>query len=154
MMRNVFTYSVIGLLALLITYGGAGVNLMSYCCDDCRSEGIGVVVIDKCCEIHHHLHDTTGHDHHHSSNRMDDCTEHFCETDCCNLERISFEWDHTTHQLQDIQPVICDLLPIDLPVASLLLAMEETTTSSAEQYSPPLIHCPRGYLSLLTTLLI
>ncbi|MCC8132235.1 MAG: hypothetical protein LIP04_00625 [Tannerellaceae bacterium] len=152
-MKKACTYAILTLLALLITYGGAGVNLISYCCDECRSEGIEVIVVDKCCEIHDHHH-ADGHDHHHAANHMDDCTEHFCETDCCNLKRISFEWDHTTYPWQDIQPVICDLLPIDLPLSSILLAMGETAVSSVEEYSPPLIHCPRGYLSLLTTLLI
>ena len=51
-MKKIVTYLFIVFLATLVFYGGAGVNLVTYCCGDCRMEGVTVLLENKCCEMH------------------------------------------------------------------------------------------------------
>ena len=53
-MKKAVTYLFIVFLASLIFYGGAGVNFITYCCGDCRTEGVAVLLNDNCCEVHGH----------------------------------------------------------------------------------------------------
>ena len=53
-MKKTVTYLFIVFLASLIFYGGAGVNFVTYCCNDCRTEGVAVLLNDNCCEVHGH----------------------------------------------------------------------------------------------------
>lgn len=152
-MKNGFIYTITALLAILIFYGGSGVNFVSYCCDDCRAAGVEVVVNDKCCDIHEHQHEHN-HSHNKATTAKDDCFDHLCETDCCTLERVDFEWDQTTHPVFNLEPVAFDLISMGKPVSSLLPDLELTEIHRVEQGGPPLAVCPRVYLSLLTTLLI
>ncbi|MCD7936033.1 MAG: hypothetical protein LUG98_04165 [Tannerellaceae bacterium] len=157
------------LLASLIFYGGAGVNLMSYCCGDCRTAGVAVVLSDKCCEIHDHHHGEAathepGNSHHHAHTGChhhtdghqaeEACAEHLCETNCCDMERLSFEWENSTSSVQQPLPVEMDLSVFGLPSMTLLTSLELEQDRQVEEYSPPLKVCPRVYLSILTTLLI
>lgn len=78
-MKKIFTHILSVLMAVLVFYGGAGVNIISYCCGDCRSAGIEALLKDKCCEIHHHAH------HHDAAQNdcgkaQDDC--HKAKGDC------------------------------------------------------------------------
>ena len=83
-MKKTVTYLFIVFLASLIFYGGAGVNFVTYCCNDCRTEGVAVLLNDNCCEVHGHgCCDTT--------TEEASCSSGCCEDDCCDLERISFE---------------------------------------------------------------
>ena len=66
---NIFTV----FMAVLVFYGGAGINVISYCCKECRSAGVDALLIDKCCEIHHHNHAKI-HDHEHESSKS--CCDH------------------------------------------------------------------------------
>ena len=47
-MKKTVTYLFIVFLASLIFYGGAGVNFVTYCCNDCRTEGVAVLLNDNC----------------------------------------------------------------------------------------------------------
>jgi len=42
------------MMAALVLYGGAGVNVVSYCCNDCRNAGIEALLTGKGCAIHNH----------------------------------------------------------------------------------------------------
>ncbi|MDR2681264.1 MAG: hypothetical protein LBC47_10700 [Tannerella sp.] len=53
-MKSIFTYLFTIIPAALVFYGGAGVNVISYCCNQCRSAGIEILREDKCCEIHNY----------------------------------------------------------------------------------------------------
>ena len=44
-------------MSVLVFYGGTGINIISYCCTECRSAGINVLINNKCCDIHNHRHD-------------------------------------------------------------------------------------------------
>ncbi|MDR2916898.1 MAG: hypothetical protein LBV74_19055 [Tannerella sp.] len=171
-MKKAFTHSIVIIMTVLVFYGGAGINIISYCCNDCRSEGIEVLINDKCCDIHKHNH-RNNHNHnnqisHCSGNSCDNHTEEnkcntihasceFCHDhssgNCCSVERISFDWSshNTSEQNVDLSPVILDLLSGDIlnisPVHIIITNENNTATG------PPLV-CPRDYLSVLTILLM
>lgn len=50
-------------LLIFFLLAGTGINMVHYCCDECRHAGLEHIVEHKCDAIHHH-------DHHH------DCTCH------------------------------------------------------------------------------
>lgn len=152
-MKKAFTYFLVILMAALVFYGGAGVNVISFCCDDCRMAGVEVLVEDKCCEIHGHTHEGDHHHHHHhaAGESLDSCLDHPYEK-CCDLERVDFDWDDVPVSINPLEPVSFSLLLTglhDVLVIPLPLVREISTVMPT---GPPL--CPREYLSLLTTLLI
>lgn len=127
-------------LSALIFYGGAGVNFISYCCNECRSAGVEAVVSEACCDIHEHQHGG--------------CDSHSCGTDCCTLERIDFDWERAVGPVFKLQPTVMALLSACTPAIALLPGLEITETLLNDLYDPCLVICPKVYLSLLTTLLI
>lgn len=143
-MKNAVTYLFIVFLATLIFYGGAGVNLITYCCGDCRTEGVAVLLNDNCCEVHS-SHNTAG--------KAAACDSGCCEGDCCGLERISFDWSNFSNPIVELQPAVIDLLSLASPLASLLPIPSIKEYTAQDQDGPPVV-CPRIYLNLLTTLLI
>ena len=175
-------------MAVLVFYGGAGINVISYCCKECRSAGMEALLNEKCCEIHHHNHNTKEHNHNNNSStsfchiahvKDDIChghdnpmhaegnccdsehsdsqdlySEHSCD-DCCNMERIDFDWSTQNFDelMFDLSPIMLDLFSDNLYISSsahLLLTCENNTVMPN---GPPLV-LPRDYLSILTVLLI
>ncbi|MCC8144354.1 MAG: hypothetical protein LIO97_11075 [Tannerellaceae bacterium] len=136
-------------------------NSITYCCNDCRSEGIEVVVDKKCCEIHHHHHlehedalGASGHTHDAICMGHQHCASDEDEDeDCCGLERIAFEWESSVIQIPVSQPVATDLLCFSKYNIPQLTEAEVQQATPLEEVRPPLL-CPRVYLSLLTTLLV
>lgn len=147
-MKQVFTYITAVIMAFLVFYGGAGVNIASFCCDDCRKAGTEVLTGDKCCEIH-------GHSHEEGLATLDAAEGNIGHSHemCCNLIRYSFDWDHDTDFGTDLQPLALDLLAFGTPNASLIPLPLVDEAISVMPTGPPLCP-PRTYLSLLTTLLI
>lgn len=149
MMKQFVTTLFIVFLALLVFYGGAGVNFVSYCCNDCQSEGVEVLLDDKCCEIHEHSH---------AINRPStvDPSEGLCalaHNNGCDIDRVNFDWSRIHIQTPDLQPVALDLLFGYLLNLSLVPLPIATEGLSVMANGPPVL-CPRIYLSLLTSLLI
>ena len=157
-MKNAVKYLFTFILAALIFYGGAGINLVSYCCGDCRSAGVEVVLNEKCCEIHDHTHQhhkDCSHTHHSTDANHNHFGNSIQEEDCCDLQRLDFEWDSSITRIQQPVPVELDMSVMGLPSLTLLTALvDKNTEAEPDKYIPPLIVCPRVYLSLLTTLLI
>lgn len=145
-MKNAVTYLFIVFLATLVFYGGAGVNLITYCCGDCRTEGVAVLLNDNCCEVHEHSCCNT-------TDEVAVCYSDCCEDDCCGLERISFDWSSFSNPIVELQPAMIDLLSFASPLASLLPVPSIKEYIAQDQDGPPVL-CPRIYLNLLTTLLI
>ena len=146
-MKNTVTYLCIVFLAALIFYGGAGVNLITYCCGDCRTEGVTVLLKDNCCEVHEHSCCDA------AADEAAACKSGCCEEDDCGLERISFDWSSFSNPIIELQPVVIDLLSFVFPQASLLPIPSIKEYIPQDQDGPPVV-CPRIYLNLLTTLLI
>lgn len=136
-------------LAALVFYGGAGVNLVSYCCGECRIEGTAVLLDDKCCDIHEHEHESpAGFD-------LGIGLVHTTSTDpaCCDLERVSFDWSRFSQTAFNLQPAITELLLPGSVLTSLVPVPVLKAYTLSARYGPPVV-CPRAYLSLLTILLI
>ena len=76
-------------MAVLVFYGGAGINIISYCCKECRSAGIEALINNKCCDIHNHNHEN-------EHNR-----KHTLSASCCNhivyVKDNYSESNHSTH---------------------------------------------------------
>ena len=135
-------------MAALVFYGGAGINVVSFCCNDCWAAGVEAIKNDKCCEIH-------GHDHHDVQvaiiEHTDGAIQHSHEM-CCHLRRVDFDWDTERIASLNIQPIVFDLFDLVPQSVSLVPLPVINQISTVMPTGPPL--CPRTYLSLLTTLLI
>lgn len=150
-MKKTLTYLFVMVMSALIFYGGAGINVISYCCDTCRTVGIEAVSDHKCCEIHehnHHKHQTT------TESTCKNCIKHAHEM-CCGLERIQHDWNNQniSDSELDIEPVSVDLLYTGLGNISTIPILSVKENCANMSTGPPLTP-PRTYLSLLTTLLI
>lgn len=148
-MKQTATYLFVIILALLVFYGGAGVNLVSYCCNDCETEGVEVLLDDKCCEIHEHSHLANAPSIMESADQL----SVLMHDNCCDIERVNFDWSRTPVQTLDLQPAVFDLFYNNLFNLSLIPLLALTEKSSVMANGPPVL-CPHIYLSLLTTLLI
>lgn len=131
-MKKATTYLFVFILAALVFYGGAGVNIISYCCSDCRTEGAEVLLDNVCSDVHEHDHG---------------------DAMSCDIERVDFDWTYASSQWLDLQPAVFDLFSFGIPDISLILAPILNKLTSITPTGPPFL-CPRIYLSLLTTLLI
>lgn len=146
-MKNTVTYLFIVFLAALVFYGGAGVNLITYCCGDCRTEGVTALLDNKCCEIHEHQHCTDADKH------LSTCCHPGEEDGCCDVEYVSFDWNVFHGVGFDLQPAAIDLMSLAVSNLSLIPVPFVDESGDIEQDSPPGIY-PDTYLSLLTVLLI
>lgn len=135
-MKQFLKYTMISLLAGLIFYGGAGVNWVTYCCDDCFEIGIQAAVSESCCETHTHDQLTLNGLHN------------------CGIERVEFEWTSFENERSlIILPFITDGL-YNLSYTYLLTDSELLADGFIEEDDPASVLPPREYLALLTTLLI
>ncbi len=148
-MRILLTYITACALACLTFYSGAGINIISYCCTDCQSEGIEALLDNKCCDIHSHAHthdtekETSG----------EGCTDH-SQDNSCSLKRIYFEWDlqNTSNLQAAFSPKVSNL-----PSEALLHNHSEVSTQTEDKTikeAPPLIICSPDYLHIIDRLLI
>lgn len=148
LMKRIATYLAVCFLALLVCYGGSGVNLFTFCCDDCQSEGLSALLENRCCEIHDHHHcDPTAH---HADGHCDDETD---ESECCGVDRIEFEWKSVSTMAFDFQPLVMDLPAFQLSYYTFVPDPYVKLCMVEEASGPPPV-CPKVYLSLLTTLII
>ena len=76
-------------MAALVFYGGAGINVITYCCIDCSSIGIEALLNGKCCDIHHHDHDK-------SHNHELTASASYCNN-TAHINDNCGKPDHTTH---------------------------------------------------------
>ena len=146
-MKKTVTYLFIVFLAALVFYGGAGVNLITYCCGDCRTEGVTALLENKCCEIHEHEHCTE------MAKHVSSCCHADGKGGCCDVEHISFDWNVFQGVLLNLQPVAIDLISLAVPNLSLIPAFFMDEADAVEPDAPPGI-TPDVYLSLLTILLV
>ena len=151
-MKQLLKYTLISLLAGLIFYGGAGVNWVTYCCNECSKVGIRAAVSESCCSTHTY------------KNKKDKRVEAEAkETGTyslvrglhnCGVERVSFEWTSLENERSlTILPFITDTL-YHLSYTYLLTDSEQSAGVFIEEGDPPSALLPRTYLTLLTTLLI
>jgi hypothetical protein len=105
-MHNKIIIFIVTLLIATIVYGGSGVNMYFYCCNDCRTEGTAAITEQKCCEVHHHH--LGGLITHYSSDVS--CAQQIStHPDACGVERILVNWDSYTASINRFQPLITNL---------------------------------------------
>ena len=88
-MKKTFAHILAFFMATLVFYGGAGINIITYCCIECRSAGIEALLNDKCCDIHHHDHAKS---HNHELTASASCCNHIAHIND-NCEKPN----HPTH---------------------------------------------------------
>ena len=181
-MKKTFTNIVVVFMAVLVFYGGAGVNIISYCCNECRSAGIEALINDKCCEIHHHNHDDYDKHNHslhshdalassnsncsHTAHTEDNCCEpghieshnsrsEHSSGDSCNMERIDFDWSfqNIAELTFELSPDVYELFSNNIFISSSEQIPLIGEINTVLPNGPPLV-LPRDYLSVLTILLI
>ena len=149
-MKKVLRYPIIVMMAALVIYGGAGICVASFCCNDCQSAGIEGIAEGFCCETHGHDHDYAD-KHHAKSNLESACYEHEM---CCFLSHVTFDWSASAISfMTPPEKVVYDLITFDLP-DTLTVFSPFVHDKAFERSTGPPFRCPRAYLSLLTALLM
>lgn len=145
-MKKATTYLFVFVLALLVFYGGAGVNIISYCCGDCEAEGVEVLLDKDCCDVHEHVHCEAM-----PADGFSACSD--MQASVCDIERVSFDWNSVALLLPDMHPAVFDLFSFGTFSVSLVPSPILNRLTAITPTGPPVLS-PRVYLSLLTTLLI
>ncbi|MDR0573152.1 MAG: hypothetical protein LBG96_03830 [Tannerella sp.] len=106
-MKKIFTHSIAILMSVPVFYGGAGINIISYCCNDCRTKGIEALINDNCCDRHKH-HRPNDKPHQIPSRSGSSCDNHAEDNDChampiyCNFhDDRSFEGSSCDNHAED-----------------------------------------------------
>lgn len=144
-MKKAMSYLFVVFLAALVFYGGAGVNLITYCCGDCRTESMIGLSDEGCCKGRsaHAQKDTS----------VSACCQVEEEDGCCDVEYISFDWTVFHHAVFDFQPLAVDLISSSIAHLSSIPLLLSKEAGKNGQDSPPR-KTPDVYLSFLTILLI
>ena len=136
------------LLSTLIFYGGAGVNVFSFCCDECQAKKMNLAALFvgiECCS-------NSSEETHHTC-----CQGYPFGDTCCTVDRIEFNWQSASSNQIQLQP-----LSIELDNSLFLAAHNVKPTA----YALPLYHILKRksqipphlskdeYFDLLCTLII
>ena len=139
-------------LSALIFYGGSGVNVFFFCCDDCQAKTFSIAVLfagnkDCCCISQESA--TCG---------KDTCCQHALEDAYCRIDRIAFDWQSASDNQKPLQPLAIDLLDHSF---SLSVYQAKVTTDALfsshllnrKSQHPPYLS-KNEYFDLLCTLII
>lgn len=142
-MKQFLKYALLGLLAALIFYGGAGVNRVTYCCQGCLKAGIKAVAMHTCCSKHQQPQDDGR-----------DSAFQWSQKRACGVERIEFEWNTTSeNNLFTLEPISWILVGESVVNKLLSIPLADSFVG-LHGFRPPPILQPRTLLSFLTLLLI
>lgn len=152
MKKKLFTLIAL-LLTAIVIYGGSGVNMYFFCCDDCRDEGVAAVIEHKCCEIHqhHHLDDSTEHQY----DYLRDLNIHDSHGEC-GIDRVSVNWTFSADKTLDLNPVVIflpDLVLFADIYDNFIIDDSQTNSFETKSQKPPNLS-KEVYFNLLTTLII
>ena len=148
-MKKFLSISLLFLLAIVITYAGSGINIYSFCCDDCHTVGVEAITTNKCCDIHH--------DEHSSKENIFDIVD-TCEKshDQCTLERMDIDLQGVSFQKSQTQ-ISIKVLEVLFPTLSYLSNNQTECKKSigfiTQTQKPPNLS-KLVYFSLLETLII
>ena len=163
-------------MSVLVFYGGAGINILSYCCNECSMVGVEAMKKEKCFVVHNqdknHNYDAL------CSSRQEHKNNNCCESkhqkpedyddskslsychnidsnDFCSVERFIFDWtvqSSSEHEI-DLSPQALDVLPYNLFDISYIHLPVTCNNNTVMSNGPPSVY-PREYLSIITVLLI
>lgn len=147
-MKKLLSISLTILLAIVMTYAGSGVNVYSFCCEDCHSYGIEAIANDMCCDIHHNNCST--------EQVADDnasCTD---AQGHCSLERLDIDLQN---DLSKESQTLIAIKQLDLTFTTLLyhlniIEQDETISGYVSQTQKPPNLSKHIYFTLLETLII
>ncbi len=151
MKKKIFTLIAL-LLTAIVIYGGSGVNMYLFCCDDCRDEGAAAVIEHKCCEIHHHHSDDSTE---HQEDYLRDLNIHDSHGEC-GIERVSVNWTYSLGKTHNLSPVIIflpDLVSFTNIFNLSLFYDSQSNTFETNSQKPPNLS-KEVYFNLLTSLII
>lgn len=153
-MKKVLFTLVALLISAIVIYGGSGVNMYFFCCDDCRHEGAAAIIEHKCCEIHHSSHSVDLAD---NGNHEYICDLNTHDSHCeCEIERISVDWTYSVAKIHDLNPVIISLhdLVLFADISNLSLIDDSQSNNFKRKSQQPPDLSKEVYFNLLTTLII
>lgn len=152
-MKKVLFTLVALLISAIVIYGGSGVNMYLFCCDDCRIEGTAAFIEHKCCEIHHHHHSDDSTEYQEDYLRYLNIHDSHSE---CGIERVSVNWTYSIEKKQDLNPVIIFLpdLVLFAGISNLSLIDDSQSNNFKRKSQQPPDLSKEVYFNLLTTLII
>lgn len=146
-MYKKFSNLLIALLASLIFLVGAGVTVIDLCCTSCINTLVSINKDKGMCEDMRMSLDSDsccGKESHHSQEK---------QGDCCTIERISVDLDHSI-----FKPIISSPFVWCADLMSNLTQTIEPNVDNLgfenDRYRPPIPIPPREYLSLIRILII
>jgi len=169
-MKIAVRYTLAVMITVLVFLYGGGYNIIHYCCDGCRfgiaasvAESVGFSERHDCCNNHSGSESEAESSHCSSDGASDGAADsHSCNETansdaskgCCIVEHISFdwEWQHTPKLIS--APACVHLLLMDIALWERSLSISADEEAQALPQAPLRHPYPRGYLSLLTVLLI
>lgn len=152
-MKKRLSNIILSLIALLVFYGGAGINIVSFCCNECRDGGIEVVLGSSCCEVHGHSHTTHAHPANFDSESHGHSETISLTHGQCGMMRVGVDWLEVINQHFSFQPSVLELFT-DLYAQLLFVPLTVSDAKHTLSATIPPRLTPRGYLSILSTLLI
>jgi hypothetical protein len=144
--KYVFLY----LSAIYFFVAGAGYNVVSYCCLSCENEGIEMIAVDSCFDIHHHTH-TNNSQKQHGDLFCADFNQH---VDSCQFVRLNTDIPsfQTTYKLHLQQ--ICTVHLFDFADNSFLRKIVVTERNNISSPDNLLLKSGRSILTFNAILLI
>ena len=152
-MKEKLSKILLSLIVLLVLYGGSGINTVSFCCNECREGGISVILENDCCDMHKHVNSKHCHLASLSSSKHGQSKTTMLTHGQCTLSRVDVDWSETVSRIVVCQPIVMELLS---DLYTHMLFMTQTIRGEKHSLSTIIPHLlsPRGYLSILSTLLI
>lgn len=122
------------LLIVSVVYGGSGINIYQFCCDECRSNGLSSITQNECCEIHHHHHlgGLITHYEFASEDVGDVCKITHNHDEECSVQHLGVTWN-VIKASSDFVKVMCVDLSHNLLATNLVGSVHDVTDSA----SPP-----------------
>lgn len=115
-MKQWWSNSIAIVLIVCFVWAGSGMNLVRYCCDECRQAGVEHVLTHSCDRVHHH-----------ASCHSADCCHH---GDGCTVTRLEVSDGGISHAIQVPEAAALDVLALPAIEEELLPA-----TANIEEYT-------------------
>lgn len=116
-MKQWLANSVAIVLAVCFVWAGSGMNLVHYCCDECRQAGVEHVLAHSCDQIHHHTSCHSAEPCHHG--------------DGCTFTRLEVSDGCISHAIQVPEAAALDVLALPAAMGEELLL----ATANIEEYT-------------------
>ncbi|MDR2473365.1 MAG: hypothetical protein LBD53_07400 [Tannerella sp.] len=156
-MKSFCTYLLVVPMTALVLYGGAGVNVIRYCCDNCRQIGIESVSAMECCAHENSTCKALSP----AGLKSSEIVKKHCSNgeipssrkNCCSFEHITFDWNSHQALKQIIDPIFVTFFADKTSALLINISIIGKAAETVMNTGPP-VTPPRDYLAILTVLLI